>query len=119
MKRIPVHMLIPVLREPGTLTVERYASAPTVNAYGEVSRGTATPIEMVMVVHQASREQLERAGLDYGPDWRAFYSRQELRTTTPGPADVVLYQGERWELHDSADYDELGGMHMALGRRVE
>ena len=127
MKRIPVHRLIPLLKvqgddatKPGKVIVERYSTAaPTVNAYGEMQRGTPELLALDMVIHQATREQLERAGIDYGPDWRACYAREELRTATPGPADVVRYQGERWELVNSADYDEHGGMHMALGRRIE
>ena len=116
--KIPVHMLVPLLREASPLGVERYAGPPTVNAFGEAV-SSFTVLSLVMVVHQATRQQLERAGLDYAFDWRAFYCQSELRTSTPGPADVVRYQSERWKLHNSADYDFLGGVHMALGRRFE
>ena len=120
MNKIPVHGLIPLLQESTELILERFADAdPVPNVFGEAVSAAPTLISTAMVAHQATRQQLERAGLDYGPDWRAFYSQSELRTTTPGPADVVQYQSERWELHNSADYAFLGGVHIALGRRIE
>lgn len=120
MTKIPVHMLIPILREEDELVVERFADTdPVPNAFGEGVSAAPTLIPTVMVAHQATRQQLERAGLDYGPDWRAFYSQSELRTTTPGPPDIVQYQDERWELHNAGDYAYLGGMFLALGRLIQ
>jgi len=116
--KIPVNMLIPLLREASPLEVEGYSGLPTINAFGEAT-SSFTVISLVMVAHQATRQQLERAGLDYGPDWRAFYCQSVLNTSTPAVADVVRYQSERWKLHNSADYAFLGGVHMALGRRFE
>lgn len=123
--KIPAHLLVPLLRTPATtsLTIERRETAPAVDGLGQLTPATPTLLTADFVVHQATRQQLERAQLDYGPDWRAFYSTTELRTTaaagSSGPADVVQYNGERWTLHDAGDYSDLGGLYLALGRREE
>lgn len=117
MPRIPVNLLIPLMKEATDLTVTR-SSGVTVNAYGETT-ATTTEVEIPMVVHQATRKQIERAGLDYGHDWRAFYAAEELRTANPGPPDVVTYQGQDWMLYEVANYGNHGGVWIALGRVVE
>lgn len=111
--RIPVDG---VLEDLGTapITIERYG-APVVNALGGVDHGTPTLIETVAIVHQATRRQLERAGLDYGPDYRAVYARTELRTAnTAHRPDIVVYDSRRWEVVDLADYSALSGLYLAL-----
>ena len=103
--------------EPEPITIERYA-APTIDAFGEPAHGTPTEIEAAAVVHQATRLQLERAGLDYGPDYRAFYTRAEIQCADGATApDVVVYDGARWTIVDVADYSDLGGLYLALGSR--
>jgi hypothetical protein len=114
--RIPVDGLLEDLgAEFEALVIERYA-APTVDALGDVAHGPPTEIETTAIVHQATRKQIERAGLDYGPDYRAFYARTELRTAnTAHRPDVVVYAGQRWEIVDLADYAALAGLYLALG----
>lgn len=114
---IPVADLVPLFG--GTpLTVER-ATASTPNMYGEAVE-TRSNVSITIAVHQATRKQLERAGLDHGHDWRAFYANVPLRCGPDDIApDIVQYQGQRWELHNAADYQDLGGISMALGRRIE
>ena len=114
--RIPIDgILEDIGAEPEVIVIERY-SAPSVDALGDVDHGTPAEIETTAVVHQATRKQLERAGLDYGPDYRAFYARTELRTAnTAHRPDVVVYAGQRWEIVDLADYADMGGLFLALG----
>lgn len=115
-------MIIPVAPLVGMfgatpLTVER-ATASTPNMYGETIV-TRSNVSIPIAVHQANRKTLERLGLDYGHDWRAFYANEPLQTVDPDSADIVQYGGARWELHDAADYGTLGGIYMALGKRIE
>lgn len=112
---IPVAGLVPMFGAQA-LTVER-ATAAAPNLYGE-QVVTRSNVSIVMSVHQVSRRTLERAGMDYGHDWRAFYANEELRTA-PDTADIVQYAGERWELHEAGDYGALGGIFTALGKRIE
>ncbi|MEC9048869.1 MAG: hypothetical protein VYA51_12735 [Planctomycetota bacterium] len=109
-----------ILEDIGTelepITIERTA-APTENALGRLDHGTPTETPAQAVVHQATRAQLERAELDYGPNYRAFYTREPLRTAdgTVAP-DVVVYDGRRWTIVEAADgYSELAGLYLALG----
>jgi len=102
--------------ESAPITIER-AGASTIDALGEPSY-TVTEIEAEAVVHQATRRQLERAGLDYGPDYRAFYTRTEIQCADGATApDVIVYDGARWTIVDVADYSALGGLYLALGSR--
>ena len=118
MPLIPVNALVPIFRESGFVTIERPVT-PTVNEFGEVVLGTPTLIEAVIAAHQATRKQIERAGLDYTLDWRTFYSETELRVAdSPELSDVILYQNERWELHARSDFETLGGLYIAFGRRT-
>lgn len=113
--RIPVDGLVDILGEPTPITILRYG-APVINVLGDVTHGAPTPIEAAAVVHQATRRQLERAGLDMHTDARAFYSRTELRTATADRApDVVQWDGRSWEIVNIADYAALGGLYLALG----
>ncbi len=115
--RIPVAGLVDLLGEETPITIER-AGAPVVDDLGDVTHSTPTEISAVAVAHQASREQLERAGLDVSTDARAFYSRTELRTGSATRApDVVLWDGSRWEIMNVGDYSALGGLYLALGVR--
>ena len=103
-----------------TRTVERFATASGFDALGSPIVATPTLLSRTIVVHQATRKQVEKAGLDHGVDWHAFYDTEELRTAdSGGQADVVQYQGERWLLSTLADYNTMGGMYMALGKRIE
>lgn len=114
--RIPVDGLLEGIgAEP--ITIERYG-APVVDALGDVDHGTPTLIETIAIVHQATRRMLERASLDYGPDYRAVYTRTELRTANNAHRpDVVVYDGRRWEVIDLADYSELSGLYLGLVSR--
>jgi hypothetical protein len=104
--------------EPSPITIERAGSAPTIDALGEPVHAAPTEIEATAVVHQATRRQLERAGLDYGPDYRAFYTRTEIQSADGATVpDVVVYDGARWTIVDVADYSALGGLYLALGSR--
>jgi hypothetical protein len=110
-----------ILEDLGTeadpIMIERFG-APTINALGEPDHGTPTEIAASAVVHQATRRQLERAGLDLGPDYRAFYTRTELQSADGATApDVVVYDGARWTIVNVADYSALGGLYLALGSR--
>jgi hypothetical protein len=117
---IDVRGLIPLLGQGATYTLERFTTASSINAVGRPVVPTPTSLPRTMVVHQATRKQVERAGLDHTVDWRAFYDTEELRVAgAGGQGDVVQYQGERWELHNLADYQAMGGMYMALGKRIE
>lgn len=102
------------------VTIERYTTAPTVDAYGDPQVPAPTLIAATVIAHPATRKQLERAGLDHTQDWRAFYAEVELRTaSTGGPPDVIQHEGERWTLIDLAAYGTLGGLWIALGHRIE
>lgn len=104
--------------ESSAITIERY-SAPTINALGEPDHGTPTSIsEPAVVSHQATRRQIERAGLDFGPDYRVFYTRTELQCADGATApDVIVYDGARWQVVNVADYSALGGLYLALASR--
>lgn len=115
--RIPLQILLTTLGEAEPIVIER-AGAPTVNDLGDVTHGAPTEIEAVAVVHQATREQLERAGLDVSTDARAFYTAAEIRTVSGDRApDVVRWAGLRWEIVNIGDYSALGGLFLALGLR--
>lgn len=105
--------------EPATLVVERYA-APGVGYRGNPVEATPTLLELQMVTHQATRRQLRRAALDAADDWRAFYCNSELRTAGSGTRpDVVRFGSQRFELQNVADYNTIGGIWLALGKRIE
>ncbi len=119
MIQLPVHQLLDAFQA-DDLPVERRTTATSTNVYGEPQVAAPVTTSQRIMVHQATRKQVERAGLDHLTDWRAFYSDSELRVAdSTGPGHVVQYQGERWELMDLADYNQLGGMWLALGKRIE
>ena len=113
--RIPVSGLLEDIGiEPSPITIERYGP-PSVNSLGDVVHGTPTSIAASAVVHQATRKQLERAGLDLGLDARAVYTREPVQTADGATApDVIVYDGQRWTVTHVADYSALGGLYLAL-----
>lgn len=118
--KIPVNRLIPILRHPVDVVIERRDAQPAINDLGEAIPATAVNTPTGMVTHPATRDQLERAGIDRGHGWQAFYSPTELRTVEGDlPADRLLHDGSLWELHDAGNYATLGGMFLALGKRIE
>lgn len=106
--------------ESASYVVERYP-APTGTDYrGRPVTEDPELIDVVMVTHQATRRQLRRADLDASDDWRAWYSNVEIRSAGQGARpDVVRRDGERWELQNVADYGTLGGIYIALAKRIE
>lgn len=115
--RIPIDGLIDDIgAEEEPIVIER-SGTPTVDALGQTSR-SVTQLEATALVHQATRAQLERVAVDYGPDYRAFYTRTPLqapKTATGTPTDVVVYAGQRWTIVAAADYSDLAGLFLALG----
>lgn len=119
MPQIPGSLLLSAVPTT-TVTLERYAEPTSVNAYGEPQVAAPSSSSVEMVVHQATRKQLDRAGLDHALDWHAFVSPVELRTVHNGRPDVIeTPDGERWELHDVGHYETIAGVWLALGRRLE
>lgn len=117
---IPVYPLVGLVGfEPQTVTLERRAAPTTADAYGVPIEPTETTTTITVVTHPAGRKQLERLNLDHARDARAFYATVELRTATDGHPDVIIMDGERWELQNVADYGTLGGIWIGLGVRVE
>lgn len=100
--------------------VEKQTNATSFNEFGEAVIAAPVVTTQQIMVHQATRKQIERANLDHVTDWHAFYSNEELRVAdATGPSFVIQYAGERWELMKLANYDELGGLWIALGKRIE
>lgn len=101
-------------------TVERYSGKTSINGQGRPVVAAATEITIKMVGHQASPKEIERSGLDHGFDYRVFAAKQALRVAdSAGQGDVVQWEGERFELLTLEDYGTLGGVWIAVGRRIE
>lgn len=106
--------------DPVSVTLERRGTLTSIDAYGDPVIPAAVETTITVAVHPATRKQIERAGLDHATDWRAFYAKVELRVAdSAGPGDVIQHAGERWELISLADYGTMGGIWIALGKRIE
>ena len=120
--RIPVGSLIADLGEPAPITIERAGAAVTAtDAFGDPIVAAPTEILAVAITHMAGRETIERAKVDTSAAVRAFYTTAEIRTVNGAdstPADVVVYNGQRWLIVDVADYSALSGIYLSLGSLV-
>ncbi len=119
---IPVAALVSLPGfESGPMTVERFAAPTGVDYRGRPL--VATPTELVidpMVTHQATRRQLRRENVDASDDWRAFYATQAIIGSGANQRpDVIRYGGSRWEVQTVGDYGTLGGVWLALAKRIE
>jgi len=104
--------------DPVSVTLERQAPHTSIDGYGDPVLPAPTTTVITVAIHQATRKQIERAGLDLTTDWRAVYATQALRVAdAAGPGDVIVYGGERWLLQTLADYGTIGGIWIALAKR--
>lgn len=117
---IPVYGLLALAGfEPVSVTRRTRAQQSTIDAYGVPIDPADVDTTITVVMHQASRKQLERANLDAATDARIIYSTTELRTATDDRPDIIIADGEAWEMRTIANYGTLGGIWFGLAVRIE
>lgn len=117
MTLIPVHGLLSVFAESATL--ER-PGTQTVNGLGEVVDGAATSTAITVMTHPLPGEDVERLKLDRKHSYRVFDSNTEFELGgDEASPDVIVYDGQRWELQQVEDYQTHGGLTGSVGRLIE
>lgn len=102
-----------------TITVRSWA-APSVDAFGQPARATATDVELEAVVHPATPDQLERLPeIDRVRSVQAIYTTTPLVTVATGYGSRVQYADRWYELTEQGDYGYLGGIYLILAARLE
>lgn len=101
-----------------SVTIRTYGTS-TVNDYGET---TATPTDTVrsMVVHPASTKLLLRLpDSDRARETIAVYDTAAVLTVGSSRPARIQYQSQWYEVIDSENYAELGGIYIALAQLIE
>ena len=112
---VDVADLIDEFRIDGGIVIERRLE-PTIDDAGEAVEQAKTRIEIAdAAVHTASERDLDRVPeADRRREAIRVYTKQRIRTSGDGyAADVIVYDGKRYEAIEVADYMRQGGVYMA------
>lgn len=102
----------------GPLQVER-RGPPTANAYGGFDAATPAVlfVSPIAAHNLDGRDLLQLPEAERTSETVEFYTRQRLFSTEDGQdADVVLYNGRRFRIIRTKNYDLQGGVFVSIGQ---
>ena len=101
----------------GPLAVER-ASAPVANAWGGYDTPTPATFQInPIAAHVSTGRDLDSdRSADRNSERVEFYTRRRLFVSDGGQAaDVITYQGRRYRVIQTQNYDPQGAVYISIG----